>query len=246
MKDKITVLIVEDDPIISADLTYFMKDFGYSPFPPLKNAEDTLMMLENITPDFILMDVSLEGDVDGIDLATEISKTKNIPIIFLTAHHDRATIDRIKATQPSAYLVKPLQEFNLQTSIELALYNYSHQKLQSKDDEAFDADFISGEHFFIKVKNQLKKVLLNDILFFEASDNYSFLHTPDQKYIISSTLKTLETKLKDYGFVRIHRSSLINLIALDGIEEDVAIIKGHHLPVGKTYKADLMKRIQLL
>jgi DNA-binding LytR/AlgR family response regulator len=246
MPDKITVLIVEDDPIISADLTYLMRDFGYSPFPPLKNADDTLMMLENITPDFILMDVSLEGDVDGIDLATEINKIKSIPIIFLTAHHDRATIDRIKATQPSAYLVKPLQEFNLQTSIELALYNYSHQKLQNKEDDSFDSDFISGDHFFIKVKNQLKKVLLSEILFFEASDNYSFLHTAKQKYIISSTLKTLESKLKDFDFVRIHRSSLINLLALEGIEEDVAIIAGNNLPVGKTYKVDLMKRIKLL
>lgn len=179
-------------------------------------------------------------------MANEINKTKNIPVIFLTAHHDRATIDRIKATQPSAYLVKPLQEFNLQTSIELALYNHLHQKLQNNEGDSMDSDFISGNHFFIKVKNQLKKVLLSEILFFEASDNYSFLHTANQKYIISSTLKTLESKLKDFDFVRIHRSSLINLLALEGIEEDVAIIAGNHLPVGKTYKVDLMKRIKLL
>mgnify|MGYP000601479710 CR=1 FL=1 len=84
MQDKITVLIVEDDPIISADLTYFMKDFGYSPFPALKNAEDTLMMLQNITPDFILMDIGLAGNKDGIETAEIINQKYQIPIIFLT------------------------------------------------------------------------------------------------------------------------------------------------------------------
>jgi len=246
MGDKITVLIVEDDPIIAADLTYFMKDFGYSPFPAVASAEQALLLLNNIVPDFILMDVTLEGDVDGIELAQEINKKHALPIIFLTAHHDRKTIDRIKAAQPSAYLVKPLQEYNLQTSIELALYNFSHQKLVNKGQDNSDADFVSGKHFFIKVKNQLKKVLLDEILFVEAYDNYSFVHTSDQKYLIGSTLKAVEQKLAEHQFIRTHRSTIVNLKVIDGIEEDVILIREHKLPIGKTYRDDFMKRINLL
>ena len=98
MSERITVLIVEDDPIIAADLKYFMKDFGYAPFPAVADADQAMLMLENIAPDFILMDVTLEGDVDGIQLAEQINAKMNVPIIFLTAHHDKSTIDRIKAS----------------------------------------------------------------------------------------------------------------------------------------------------
>jgi len=243
---QITVLIVEDDPVIAADLSYFMKDFGYSPYPTVTNADDALLLLNNVQPDFILIDVSLEGGMDGIELAGEINKKHDLPLIFLTAHHDRKTIDRIKATRPSAYLVKPLQEHNLQTSIELALYNHSHKQLDSPSSEGSGEDYVSGDHFFIKVKNQLKKILLEDILVLEAYDNYSFMHSKGQKQLIGSTLKSLEEKLAEFDFVRIHRSYIINLKAIEGIEDDIVLINNLHLPIGKTYKEDFMKKIKLL
>ncbi len=243
---QITVLIVEDDPIIAADLSYFMKDFGYSPYPSVSNGADALLLLNNVRPDFILIDVTLEGEMDGIQLATEINKLYDLPLLFLTAHHDRKTIDRIKATQPSAYLVKPLQEFNLQTSIELSLYNHSHKKLANTPNDSSSDDYVSGEHFFIKVKNQLKKILLEDILVLEAYDNYSFLHTTEHKHLIGSTLKSLDRRLAEYDFIRIHRSYIINLKAIEGIEEDLVLINNLHLPIGKTFKEDFMKKINLL
>jgi len=244
--EKITALIVEDEPIISADLTYFMQDFGYSPLPPVRTAKDALLMLNSVVPDFMLIDVTLEGEMDGIQLAEEINKKHDLPIIFITAHHDRATIDRIKSTHPSAYLVKPIDEHNLQTSIELALFNHSHQKLETKKTADEGDDFISGKHFFIKVKNQLRKVLLNDILAIEAYDNYSYVHTQENKHLIGSTLKALEQKLPNRSFIRVHRSYIINMKAIEGIQEDVIIIKDLHIPVGKTYREEFMKRINLL
>ena len=243
---KITVLIVEDDPIIASDISYHMKDFGYSPFPAVDNADDALLLLNNVVPDFILIDVSLEGDKDGIQLAEEIKAQHDLPIIYLTAHHDRKTMDRIKATRPSAYLVKPLQPHNLQASIELALYNHANQKLNAESGQEAGEDFISGQHFFIKVKNQLRKILLDGIQVIEAYDNYSFVHTGDQKHIIGSTLKTLEQKLSNHPFVRIHRSYIVNLQQIERIEDDIVIIGSFKIPIGKTYKEEFMNRISLL
>ena len=244
---KISVLIVEDDPIIASDISYHLTDFGYSPFPVVRSAEDALLLLNNVVPDFILIDVSLEGKMDGIQLAEKINQTHNLPIIFLTAHHDRNTMDRIKATRPSAYLVKPLQIHNLQTSIELALYNHSHRQLSDKQPDPEVGDFIAGEHFFIKVKNQLRKIHLNEILALEAYDNYSFAHLKKaQKHIIGSSLKALDQKLTDHQFLRIHRSFIVNLQAIESIEDDIVKIGTLNIPVGKTYKEEFMKRIQLL
>ena len=244
---KITALIVEDDPVIAADLSFFMKDFGYSPFPAVKNAADALLLLNNIVPDFILIDVNLEGEMDGIELAKAIKEHHNLPLIFLTALHDRGTLDRIKETQPSAYLVKPLQEYSLQATIELALYNHSHQKPAATDvATVLETDFIAGDYFFIKVKNQLRKISLDDIVVLEAYDNYAYVHTPGQKHIIGSTLKSLEEKLTGLHFNRIHRSYIINLKHIEKIEEDIVVIGTLKIPIGKTYKDDLMKRIKLL
>lgn len=244
---KISVLIVEDDPIIAEDLVFHMKDFGYSPFPSVSNAEDAMLILNNGQPDIILLDVSIEGEMDGIDLAVEINKKFNVPIIYLTAHHDPQTLNRIKSTQPSAYLVKPLDEYSLQTSIELALYNYSHRHFENNAKEnSPDDDYISGDYFFIKVKSQLKKILLEDILCLEAYDNYSFVHTKNEKLIIGSTLKLLESKLSAHDFIRAHRSYVVNLKAVEGIEEDILIIHTIRIPIGKTYKEEFMKRIKLL
>jgi DNA-binding LytR/AlgR family response regulator len=243
---KVTVLIVEDDPIIAKDLSYHLQDLGYSPFPPVRSVEDALLLLNNVTPDLVLIDVSLEGEEDGIDLAEKINQQHDLPIIFLTALHDRATIDRIKATRPSAYLVKPLQVHNLQTSIELALYNQAHQSLTEEPIAERTEDFVTGSHFFIKVKQQLRKVLLEEVEVLEAFDNYAFLHTADQKHIISSSLKDLERKLIDQPFVRIHRSYMVNLGAIERIEEDIVVIRDFRIPIGKTYKEEFMKRIQLL
>ncbi|MCB0643027.1 MAG: LytTR family transcriptional regulator, partial [Phaeodactylibacter sp.] len=81
----------------------------------------------------------------------------------------------------------------------------------------------------------------------EAFDNYSFVHIQkDQKHIIGSSLKALEQKLPEHQFLRIHRSFIINLQAIESIEDDVVRIGKFNIPVGKTYKEEFMKRIQLL
>lgn len=246
--NNISILIVEDDPVIAADLTFIMQDLGYSPFPPMRNAADVMLMLRNTQPDCIILDVNIEGKMDGIELAEKIKNEFRLPIIFLTAHHDRNTIERIKKIQPSAYLVKPIEVHTLQTTIELALYNASHGDMNQKDtlNDNTNDEYISDRYFFIKVKNQLKKILLEEIVYLEAYDNYSYLHTPETKYIISSNLKAIETKLTDHQFVRVHRSYLVNLKYVDGIEDESILMNKVRIPIGKTYRDDFMKFIDLL
>lgn len=246
-EQKVTILIVEDNPIIADDLAGYMEDFGYTAMPPVHSAEEALRAIKNNEPDLLLLDVGLEGEIDGIQLAGMVNEKYNIPFIYLTALHDNNTIGRIKETQPNAYLVKPVDEKSLQTSIEVALYNFTHRQTDAQEENNEEiSGFIKGDHFFIKVKQSLVKVFLEDVLFFEAYDNYSYVHTPERKYLISMSLKSVEGKLSGGVFVRSHRSYIVNMSKIGSIQEDNLIIAEHKVPIGKTHRAEIMKYINLL
>ncbi len=248
MEQKFKILIVEDDSIIAEDLAGYMEDFGYQVLQTASNAEEALKVLKGELPDLILLDVGLEGEIDGIHLANLIQEKYELPFIFLTAYHDDKTIERIKATRPAGYLVKPIDERSLKTSIEVGLYNFMHSHHEATDKEGHDMkiDIINNDHFFIKVKQGLQKIFLKDILFFEAYDNYAYVHTLDKKHIVSMPLISIENKIPSKYFIRVHRSYIINIEKIHGIEDDNIIIDGKSIPIGKTYRSDIMKLIKLL
>lgn len=244
---KIKILIVEDDSIIAEDLAGYMGDFGYHALPTASSAEEALRSLRSELPDLLLLDVGLEGEVDGIQLATIVQEKYDLPFIFLTAFHDDRTIERIKTTRPTGYLVKPVDGHSLRTSIEVALYNFKHRETRQETEEhTTSIDIINGDHFFIKVKQGLLRIVLGDILYFEAYDNYSYVHTTDNKYLVSMPLKSIENKIPAKKFARIHRSFIINTEKIQRIEEADVIIDGRTIPIGKTYRAEIMNYIQLL
>ena len=120
MKDKIKLLIVEDDPIIATDLERAMVKMGYAVLDSLESGEEALELIKKEVPDLILMDIQLEGDLDGIDTSHMISKQHQIPIIFLTSNTDMATFNRAKLTQPHGFLSKPFRYTDIANSIALA------------------------------------------------------------------------------------------------------------------------------
>ena len=240
------ILIIEDDSIIAEDLAGFLDDFGYAAMDIASNAEEALKALKNELPDLVLLDVGLDGEVDGIQLAGIIQEKYDLPFIFLTAYYDDKTINRIKTTRPNGYLVKPIDEHSLKTSIEVALYNFSHRQPE-KFSEPDSADHSGTDaHFFIKVKQGLLKIAFADILLVEACDNYCYLYTAEKKYMVSMHLKSIETKLPGKNFIRVHRSFVINLDKIQSIEDDVIVIGQNRIPIGKTYRNDVMKYIKLL
>ena len=240
MNGQIKILVVEDDPIIAEDLQSYMEDFGYLGLEPADSADKALRSIRKHEPQLCLLDVHLKGEINGIQLARLIQAERNIPIIFLTAFNDRTTIDQIKEIQPAGYLVKPVEERNLQTAIEIALAkNPSNES--PEENSALAADAV-----FVKIKDQLVKFQYEDILYFEAYDNYAFLHTKDKKHILNSSLKQLEDKLSSANFIRTHRSYIVNLDKINGIFTNYLKIGKTEVPIGKTFRDHLMRRIDTL
>ncbi len=229
---KPTILIVEDEPLIADDIAETLERHGYTVCGIVDEALEALDAINEHCPDLALLDINIEGDQDGIELAKQLS----VPFIFLTSYYDKSTIERAGKTNPSGYLVKPFQENDLIANVELALKR-KHAKATSP---------ASPEKLFVRKDQEIIALMSDQILYAEAFDNYTNVYTEGSKYIISHTLKSVEEKLQHLGFFRIHRSFLINFNAIDSISENYVFLKGHKVQVSKSYRKELMDRLTLI
>lgn len=121
----ISILIIEDEAVVAHDIARRVKKLGYAIAAIKHGSIEALAFLEIHTPDLILCDININGPEDGIDIAQYVQANKKTPLIFLTALSDRGTLDRAKKTLPYGYIVKPFDNHDLLTAIELALYKHS-------------------------------------------------------------------------------------------------------------------------
>lgn len=119
-----TVLIVENEAIVAADLAGKLRQLGYEVAGIAAAGKDAIAKVGSLRPKLVLMDIQLEGPMDGIEAAQVIRRQHDLPVIYLTAHSDAATLARAKLTGPFGYILKPFEERDLATQIELALYKH--------------------------------------------------------------------------------------------------------------------------
>ena len=122
--DASKILIVEDEAIVAESLNDQLIHLGYQVCGTAANGEDALRIMENSNPDLVMMDIMLEGSMDGVEVASRIHEKKGIPVIFLSAYSDNETLQRAKVTEPFGYLIKPYKERELHTNIEVSLYRH--------------------------------------------------------------------------------------------------------------------------
>lgn len=118
------ILIIEDEAIIAEDIKNRLENMNYSVSRIVSNGQDAIKSASELDIDLILMDIILQGDIDGIETAKEIKKHFDIPVIYLTAHSDKNTLERAKVTGPFGYLIKPFEDKELQITIDIALYRH--------------------------------------------------------------------------------------------------------------------------
>jgi two-component system cell cycle sensor histidine kinase/response regulator CckA len=124
----VQVLIVEDERIVAGDLRARLRRMGYRVVGIASTGLDAIRAADEHHPDLVLMDIRLEGEMDGIQAADTIRQNHNIPIIYLSAYADQSTVERAKVTEPFGYLLKPFEDSELRTTIEMALYKRSMEQ----------------------------------------------------------------------------------------------------------------------
>ncbi len=371
------IMIVEDEIIVAKDIQRILKKLGYEAFDPFSNGKKALDAIEKLNPDLVLLDINLRSsEMDGVHVAEQIHQHYQIPFIFLTAFSDKNTLERAKLTEPYGYIIKPFEEDDIRTAIEIAYYKYTKDlELQNKGnrfaaaldsvdvaviitdanekvifmnkmaetltgclkqealgkdisvamknspqetknafktlaktvvgDSGKDAEsqvpisngggenkvavntfpiltvnnkingcafvmsagdrpaatqetttdknlfnflenIYANNSFFVKKDSRFVRVNFQDIMWIEALDNYVIIKTSSkEQYVLHSSMKDIESKLPPLNFSRVHRSYIVQLEKIGALEENACIIDGNRIPIGKSYKDNLMSRLNL-
>jgi signal transduction histidine kinase len=158
------VLIVEDESIIALDIQTSLQSAGYQVVSIAATAEEALDDTANLQPDLVLMDIRLHGEMDGVETAEQIRQKWRLPVVFLTAHADENTLSRAKKSQPFGYILKPFEDRELVTTIEIAL---SRHKAETAVQVALEKEREMSElkSRFVSVVSHEFRNPLNTILF---------------------------------------------------------------------------------
>jgi PAS domain S-box-containing protein len=164
---KARILIVEDEGIIAQDIRMSLLEMGYEVCSAVATGEEAVSRVEAERPDLALVDVVLQGDMDGIEAAHLIHSRFKIPIVYLTAYADEKTLDRAKITEPFGYLIKPFRERELHSTIEMALFRHrTAGKLREYQEwlsvmlnSIADALIATDENGFVKLMNPVAELL---------------------------------------------------------------------------------------
>lgn len=128
-----TIIVVEDESIVAKDIQNTLTRLGYYVPATASSALTAFDKIDEFKPDLVFLDIKLKGEIDGIQIAERIKTEYDIPVIFLTSFVDKATLDRAKVTEPYAYLVKPYNEPDLQSAVEMALYKSKKDREMKSD-----------------------------------------------------------------------------------------------------------------
>ncbi len=132
--EKTKILVVEDESIVARDIRNMLLGLGYDVTAVISDAKEAVKSAKKEKPHLVLMDIMLKGDISGVEAADQIYSGLNIPVVYLTAYADETTLQRAKKTEPFGYLLKPFEERELKSTIEIALYKFSMEmKLRERE-----------------------------------------------------------------------------------------------------------------
>jgi signal transduction histidine kinase len=183
------ILIVEDSQLVSFHMKNVLEDEGYEVMETLKSGEEAIEFVKHYKPDLILMDIMLDGKIDGIETSIIINEMNDIPIIYLTALFDKETLERANPTFPYSYLNKPFSETELISNIKISLFKHKNDVLQRASREQFSS---------------VIELMKNGLLIFSKDLSLSFINkSARQLFTINEEVflgKKLYTDFKLYDY----------------------------------------------
>lgn len=238
--ESIRVLIVEDKVLVATAIAALLAKHGLQVTGTCRSGEEALAEFDKSNPDLVLMDIELDGVLDGIAVADQIRKRSPVPIIYLSDYTDERTVDRAKKTLPANFLSKPFQEADLIRAIDIALTN--HNATAGANSEKLLTD-----HIFVRTDSQkYEKIAYSDIVLLKAERAYCRIVMEDKTLTLSSSMNNIQDQISHKDFMRVHRSYVINTKKITSIEGRVVHLGTHVVQMNEESHRLLMARLKLL
>jgi two-component system, sensor histidine kinase and response regulator len=157
------ILIVEDDHIVARDIEQQLARIGHTVVGITTEGESAVQLVLETSPDLVLMDIRLDGEMDGIDAAQKIRETVQIPVIYLTAYADDQTLSRARLTEPFGYILKPFEDSQLRTAIEMALYKHAAERKLRESERRYAVTLSSIGDAVIATDGEARVTFMNAV-----------------------------------------------------------------------------------
>jgi len=162
------VLVVEDEGVVALDIIQELESIGYTVLAHVTTGEQAIAQAEALKPDVILMDVNIQGEMDGISAAEKIGEGVGSPVIFVTAHADEATLQRAKLTRPFGYIIKPFEPNELRANIEIAMHRAASEPHAEQAEERLEQTEIDEVAIPAGTIDEYKTEIARSISLFEG------------------------------------------------------------------------------
>jgi DNA-binding LytR/AlgR family response regulator len=230
-KPVINCIVVDDEPIARKGILEYIRQVDYlNAVAQCKNAAEAAGLLKKNKTDLLFLDIQMPK-LSGIEFVKALADP---PLIIFTTAYSEYALEGFELDVVD-YLLKPISFPRFLKAVEKA-QNYL---LARKKEVSIDPDF-----FFIKCNGKIEKITMADVMYIEALANYVIVHTRQKKYITYLTFSGIEEQLPSDLFVRIHKSYIVAISAIQTIDGTEVITSPMRLPIGKNYRNEVMRRIE--
>lgn len=221
MSSNFKLLIVEDEVLIAEFLKDELETLGYAEVEMAHNSKQAKVKLESFQPDVVLLDIRMNTEREGIEIAEYINENFKMPFIFITSHSDKEIVQQALKTNPAGYITKPFKKMDIYAAIKII------ETERKKTKELF---------LHIKDGHTEVKISLDDILYIQSDDNYVQIVTLKKKYLLRRSLDWINDNTPNDTFQRTHRSYIVNITKITKITKKSVFINDHEIPVARGNK----------
>ena len=227
----INCLVVDDEPIAREGIMEYVRQIDYlNPVAQCKSAAEAAGLLQKHKIDLIFLDIQMPK-LTGIEFVKALAEP---PLVIFTTAYSEYALEGFELDVVD-YLLKPISFARFLKAVEKA-QNYLHARNKEVS--------ITGDFFFIKCNGKIEKIIMAEVIYIEAMANYVIIYTKQKKYITYLTFSGIEEQLPAELFVRIHKSFLVAISAIQTIDGNEVITGSMRLPLSKNYRNEVMSRIE--
>jgi len=233
--ENLKILIVKSNLSFAIELEMLLLKWGCKNINIVDNGIEAFAILESSMIDIILMDIDINGSLNGIQVAEKIQNT-GIPIIYITGQKSEEYYERAKNTNLSSYIVKPFNSLTLKSAIETSMVS---KPCETEEDI---------QYFYVRRGKILKKILIEDIYLVISDANYCDLYHDSFKSTVKSSLKKILHQLPERDFIRVHNQYIVQVNKINEIflTKGEILINDMIIPIGRSFKKQLKERLNVL